>query len=277
MPQIAATVTARSRILLQGFLDQAGEAACYCDTDSIYAEKPETFFKTSKDLGGLKLEEKWQHITFAAPKVYHGVTANGEAKGKAKGVSYKDASEVLRFMNGEAVKVKRILGIFETRRRTHKADPISEWASKKAISFAHRRNPNGQAFSLAELRQLGILGAIKSTKFTSAKQAYLHLVSDDLRMNFVSADHKYWEWKEYKRGSRPLPYNGGELDPFNEHLGLHKGKDKLCCLAQGWEKILSRDRDYRAESIKTAIKLTNEVLGYTAIYFEEENEQEADQ
>jgi hypothetical protein len=157
MPQIAATVTARSRILLQGFLDQAGEAACYCDTDSIYAEKPETFFKTTKDLGGLKLEQKWEHVTFAAPKVYHGLTANGEAKGKAKGVCYKDASEVLRFMNGEAVKVKRILGIFETRRRTHKADPVSEWASKKAISFAHRRNPNGQAFSITNLKDLGII------------------------------------------------------------------------------------------------------------------------
>lgn len=157
LPQIAATITARSRLLLQKLLDKAGPRSVYCDTDSIYAEAPSDFFPTSKALGGLKLESKISHGLFPAPKVYYIVEADGTAKGKAKGVSYRDANDVLRFINGEAVRVKRMLGVFESMKRHKGPDPVSEWQDKSARVFSQRRHPEGRPFSIDELVTMGAL------------------------------------------------------------------------------------------------------------------------
>ena len=296
LPQIAATVTARSRILLQGFLDKAGDKTVYCDTDSIYAELPPDFFPSTKALGGLKVESKIEHGIFPAPKVYYYVEQEtGKAKGKAKGVRYKDAAEVLRFINGDAVKVKRMLGLFEVHRRDHimvggkqkkikKGEPTSEWAEKRARVLATRRNPNGDAYSLWEMRKLGFLDGYTgpAEKFRSAGAAYRQIVPDSHLKDFSSADARYREWKATGK-NRPRPWAGGELDPFKKEIDSYQAR-RLTCLLEAWEKYIGRSRSWLDDRVKRGINMLYETVGrfalpndVQAVYNQELAELERDQ
>jgi hypothetical protein len=282
MPQIAATVTARSRILLQGFLDQVGGASVYCDTDSVYAELPPDFFPHSKALGGLKLESKIEHGIFPAPKVYYYVEQeSGKAKGKAKGVRYRDAAEVLRFINGEAIKVKRMLGLFEVHKRTGTCDPKSEWQEKRSRVMATRRHPAGRAYSIWEMKKLGYIDgyAGPAEKFKSAAIAYAKLIPDSHLANFHSADFRYREWKRTGK-NRPKPYNGSELDPFERVCDL-AGRKRFSTLLEAWEKWIGRSRSWLDDRVKFGIKLVWETVGefplpaeIQALYDNEKLEQE---
>lgn len=179
MPQIAATVTARGRMRLQALLDRAGDSSCYCDTDSVYAEQRPDFFSSSKDLGALKCETEIARAIFAAPKLYwikekactnkkpHDCGPKCTEKGKAKGVSYRDAAEVLRFIEGSAVRVKRMLGLFESKHRktitvngakvpVPAGSIVSEWQNKRVQQLTMRRDVHGP-FSVDHLREREII------------------------------------------------------------------------------------------------------------------------
>lgn len=82
-----AYVTARSRLLLHSYLEQAlelGGLVYYCDTDSIITnvQLPES----TDALGNLKLEYTFSELEIVSPKVYRGITTEGKEIYKAKGV-----------------------------------------------------------------------------------------------------------------------------------------------------------------------------------------------
>lgn len=157
-PQIAATVTARSRLLLQSHLDHGGDRVCYCDTDSVYAEVPKSFFPTSKELGGLKFEGEIDRAIFAAAKTY--VAWKGETiTAKAKGVRANNPNDVLDFIAGKPVQQRRMVGIFEARSRGLTDKIQSVITEKKANHWNFRRHESGRAFSVAELAEMGIIAA----------------------------------------------------------------------------------------------------------------------
>ena len=156
LPALAATITARGRIALQGGLDAAGDAACYCDTDSVYAELAPGTFPESAELGGWKRELEFESAIFAAPKTYAVTLPGGDVKAKAKGLRRTDAAQVLAFMRGESIPIKRVLGVFEANQRNKAFGPASEIQHRQAKTWSHRRHPDGRAFSIAELDALGL-------------------------------------------------------------------------------------------------------------------------
>jgi hypothetical protein len=268
MPQIAATVTARSRIRLQGLLDVAGQASCYCDTDSIYAELPRSAFQDTKELGGLKYEGEIQRAIFAAPKVYWVLEKNGKAKGRAKGVCYKDAAEVLHFIQGGTVTKARMVGIFERWHRStieivdtpkgkkkirRKCDGVfSEFQEKRAQSWAARRDfDHDTAMSIHRMEARGVL---KSKRFTfdNLRDAYLWVVPENKRVNFVKSDMVYWQHDD-----RQTPWKGGELDPCKKALGMKN----LKTLAQAWDKAIGTARAWLDPRVQAAIELMQTTVG----------------
>lgn len=259
MPQIAATVTARSRILLQHLLDKAGSSSVYCDTDSVYAEQPADFFPSTKELGGLKLESEISEGLFPAPKVYWIREKNGKTKGRAKGIRYKDADAVLRFINGETIEIKRMLGLYEVCRRNGNHDPMSELQEKRSQVLSTRRHPDGRAYSISEMKALGFLDGSGASleKFQNARAAYLHIVPEEMRRDFWSSDAKFFEWKRSGK-NRPQPYHGPELEAFEQHLEPNR---KFSSMAEAFCACIGRARTYMDDRVKTAISLVRETIG----------------
>ncbi len=160
LPAIAATITAAGRMQLQGYLDEAGRALVYCDTDSIYREGRNNFLgSVGKNLGQLKHEADIRSGHFALPKCYFteiekpdGTT---ETKGAAKGLPRKNLDAAIRYIKGEAVEVPRMLGAVETLRLTGEITPRSEMQTKQlSRHVVHKRHPSGRAFTIDEIAKL---------------------------------------------------------------------------------------------------------------------------
>lgn len=88
---IGAYVTAYARLSLMKYMKQAEEAGAtiyYCDTDSVFIDKP--VFRDSKKLGDMKLECKVKWAEFYSPKVYQYIDENNKHIVKIKGAGVKN-------------------------------------------------------------------------------------------------------------------------------------------------------------------------------------------
>ena len=93
-PAIACFVTSYSRVYLHQNMREVGvESVFYCDTDSLFTDKP---MKIGKELGAMKLEYKCESACFLLPKTYvnHGIVEDDgniiPMKLTMKGFDYKN-------------------------------------------------------------------------------------------------------------------------------------------------------------------------------------------
>jgi hypothetical protein len=120
---VSGHITARARQTLYEFMLKSvekGEEVHYCDTDGFSTTNR---YKTSNELGGLKLEKRIRHGRFVAPKVYHmdgdelqkdGSWAKLGDKGvKAKGFSRMSISKFEKLLEGESIEYERMRRIKE--------------------------------------------------------------------------------------------------------------------------------------------------------------------
>jgi DNA polymerase type B, organellar and viral len=81
---IASAVTAYSRVKMSEY-KKGGYNLYYTDTDSGYFDKPLPDHLIGTELGKLKLEYIFKEVVFLSPKVYGGITNEGEEIVKVKG------------------------------------------------------------------------------------------------------------------------------------------------------------------------------------------------
>jgi hypothetical protein len=83
IPSLSAHITACSRLELYNWFEQVGmDHVYYCDTDSIFTDKP---LPTSEDLGGLKKEYDVKKAIFVSPKFYFLRLNDGTTRIRMKG------------------------------------------------------------------------------------------------------------------------------------------------------------------------------------------------
>ena len=89
---ISAAITAYARIHMSQFKSDFNEKynLYYSDTDSIAIDKPLEDNMIGKELGKMKLEQTFKKAVYLGPKVYGGITNEGEEIIKAKGYKNKD-------------------------------------------------------------------------------------------------------------------------------------------------------------------------------------------
>jgi len=108
----AAHLTAWARIELLRFAG-GGQDAVYCDTDSLFCERPRTK-GIGAGLGEWKLEDRYQTFFAHAPKTYWYVDDDGEEHGASKGIpdAVKNFDRLTR-----GVRVKRGVDTLKTAAR----------------------------------------------------------------------------------------------------------------------------------------------------------------
>uniref|UniRef100_A0A896YUU9 DNA polymerase n=1 Tax=Coniophora puteana TaxID=80637 RepID=A0A896YUU9_9AGAM len=82
---IASAVTAYARIYMSKFKNNEDFNLFYTDTDSIFVDSPIPDENVSSQLGALKLEYIFKDSIFISPKVYCGITKEGDKICKVKG------------------------------------------------------------------------------------------------------------------------------------------------------------------------------------------------
>jgi len=88
---LSAAITAYARIHMSEFKGEHNlYDLYYSDTDSIAIDKPLDDKFVGKELGQMKLEHIFEKAVYLGPKVYGGITKNGEEIIKAKGYKNKD-------------------------------------------------------------------------------------------------------------------------------------------------------------------------------------------
>jgi hypothetical protein len=110
-PAIACFVTSYARVYLHQCMREVGEESVYyCDTDSLFTDKP---MKVGKELGAMKLEYKCRSACFLLPKTYVNediIEEDGKHKAQKltmKGFDFKNINNVftmddfLEYLNGE--------------------------------------------------------------------------------------------------------------------------------------------------------------------------------
>lgn len=90
-PALAAFVTSYARLKLYDYLTKLGDDIYYCDTDSLFTTRK---LPTSKELGGLKLENTLKEACFLLPKTYALKTQNNELIVKMKGFARKNINHI---------------------------------------------------------------------------------------------------------------------------------------------------------------------------------------
>jgi hypothetical protein len=111
-PAIACFVTSYARVFLHENMREVGEESVYyCDTDSLFTDKP---MKLGKELGAMKLEYKCKSACFLLPKTYVNeeiIEEDGKEKPMKltmKGFDYKNIrnaftmDDFIDYLNGEA-------------------------------------------------------------------------------------------------------------------------------------------------------------------------------
>jgi hypothetical protein len=105
-PQWAAYLTSISRVKLHRMLTAREGDACYCDTDSVFAQSFDGHAREVPDkaeLGDFEFKGKFDRCYFAAPKVYE-----KDGKVKAKGIGKAAASQGLK--EGVSYSTEGIIG-----------------------------------------------------------------------------------------------------------------------------------------------------------------------
>jgi hypothetical protein len=88
---LSAAITAYARIHMSQFKsDYSSYNLYYSDTDSIAIDEPLEDNMIGKELGKMKLEHIFKKAVYLGPKVYGGITNEGEEIIKAKGYKNKD-------------------------------------------------------------------------------------------------------------------------------------------------------------------------------------------
>ena len=166
MPQIASWITADGRCRLHQLLEQAGNNAAYCDTDSVYVETqaPDALYKAESGaaLGQLKREAQFAWAHFAAPKVYlkatipdgmplHQAFGNITLVGAAKGLPRKSLSSIQDYIDGKKVWIKRMTGALEILRREKTFRVESKEVSKQQKEKHGKRHPSGRPWTVTEI------------------------------------------------------------------------------------------------------------------------------
>jgi hypothetical protein len=82
---ISSAISSYSRIFMSKFKNNLNYKLYYTDTDSLYINKPLEDKFIGTELGQFKLENIFNKAVFLAPKVYGGITENGEEIIKIKG------------------------------------------------------------------------------------------------------------------------------------------------------------------------------------------------
>lgn len=114
----ACEITAQARIKLHAALEQADAHLYYCDTDSVHTDRD---LATGDGLGELKLVDRFQRVTYLAPKEYAAINLKGEFVGHAKGIPPDQQAE---FLKRGHVRFKRPLHVLEAVRAHGR---IAEW------------------------------------------------------------------------------------------------------------------------------------------------------
>lgn len=156
-PAAASWITANARVTqLQPLLDMSGESLNYCDTDGFYSQADSSVYKQhfGKELGKLKLVDHIKQGEFTAPKTYFYETMEGKEKGAAKGLPRKSLQAVKDYLTGEAVRVVRMLGVFESLVRRDEIAPHSEIQWKQVKTVDQKRHPSGRPWTIEETEKL---------------------------------------------------------------------------------------------------------------------------
>lgn len=91
-PILSSYVTARARVKLHEFFlmaESEGARVLYCDTDSIYTDKPLSFTVPGKELGKLQSGKRYKEILVVGPKAKRLLTEDGKVVVTFKGVPAK--------------------------------------------------------------------------------------------------------------------------------------------------------------------------------------------
>jgi hypothetical protein len=89
---IASAISAYGRVFMSQFKNNPDINNLYGDTDSLHTDKPLPDYLVGNELGKFKLEHVFKEVVYLAPKVYAGITTDGEYICKIKG--YKDAANI---------------------------------------------------------------------------------------------------------------------------------------------------------------------------------------
>ena len=143
---LAATITARSRILLHKHLS-ASTGVAYTDTDSIHASSDSRFSDGSigDGLGQLKQEIRQMAGYYYAPKIYALIPVDGEPKYASKGF-HVDAKTFDSVIKGEKVSAKRMQLVKRQIANGNTPTRIEEtksWSGISAKRIPLNDSPNG--------------------------------------------------------------------------------------------------------------------------------------
>jgi hypothetical protein len=100
---ISSAISSYSRIFMSKFKNNTDFKLYYSDTDSLYIDKPLDDQFIGTELGQFKLENIFNKAVFLAPKVYGGITENGEEIIKIKGfknpIPFEELEKLLHLGN----------------------------------------------------------------------------------------------------------------------------------------------------------------------------------
>lgn len=100
---VAAAISAWSRIEMTEYVMKNSDNICCIDTDGIKITSELPSYQVGKELGKMKLEDKFIEATFIAPKVYGGITTDYKMIIKVKGlkepISYWELKQLLYLDN----------------------------------------------------------------------------------------------------------------------------------------------------------------------------------
>lgn len=155
IPQIAATITARARINLQRFINEAvarGGLVAYCDTDSILTDADLSDL-CGVELGQLKDEGHGCTFTgyFLQPKLYKLVNEQtSEVKVRMKGFRKSDEDTFERARRGETIVRQELEKLGALARAGFKRGPLMREVKKSIRSVDTKRHwlPDGRSLPL---------------------------------------------------------------------------------------------------------------------------------
>lgn len=144
IPQIAATVTAYSRVMLLDWMLAAkrrGGLVYYCDTDSIVTDVD---MPTSTALGELKQEYPEEGLLtgqFVGPKMYSLVGQNGKAHVKAKGFGkeHRTLEAISQLVEGQAIAYDHLEKIGALAKQGFQRGPLMTRKVKSLKAQVHKR------------------------------------------------------------------------------------------------------------------------------------------
>lgn len=161
IPSIASWITAAGRMHLDADMRKHPSKLAYVDTDSLLGEYDDNDFETSNELGGLKLEYRFERARFVSPKCYaiEGARADGEDASrtiaKAKGFPLRNVEAILKFLDGEKVATPRLMGAFESLRRTGEFRlEVDRTASRQLGEIESKRHPDGRPWTVEEIEAM---------------------------------------------------------------------------------------------------------------------------